>query len=121
MYSVNQYILRKSLGKDKYGISIRSSDMYQGFEYGGVRILVPHNGKLDLALDVSFTDKPSEGACDYSNKLPQSLDMKFEPVNGNDYFDAVIRMQYNDGDCKRSVRYDNTTRYKLHDGKFDPV
>ena len=109
------------IGKDKYGVSIRNSDMHQGFEYSGVRILVPRNGNLDLALDVSFTDKPSEGACEFSNKLPQSLDVKFEPANRNGYFDAVIRMQYNDGDCNKSVRYDKTTRYILRDGKYDPV
>lgn len=108
------------IGKNKYGVSIRDTDMSQGYESLGIRLLVPYNGKLVEALQDGFSESPSEGACD-PNPLPQSFDVKFVPVNNAEYFDIVTRAKFNEGNCEHYVRQNKVKRYRFHNGTYEPI
>lgn len=105
----------------KYGVAIRIADAHQGYEDLRAEILVPHHGNLDVALDVGYREKPGSGACEVVELLPQNVDMRFEPGKNSGYFDTVIQVQYNDGNCEHFVRHAETVRYQFHDGKYQPI
>lgn len=109
------------IGNDKFGVLIKVNDMHQGYEDIRYRILVPKNGRLILALDIGFSEQPSEGACEDVTNLLQSIDLNFEPTDDSEYFDITARFQFNDGDCKHIVRKDETLRYRLKDGEYKQI
>jgi hypothetical protein len=109
------------IGPAKYGVAIRSSDAHQGYEDLRGSILVPDHGKLNVALTVGYSERPGPGACLDVGLLPQGVNITFEPVGNSSYFDAVVQVQYNDGNCEHSVRVEKTVRYRFLNGKYEPI
>lgn len=111
------------IGPDKYGVSIHITDAHQGYQDNKFEILVSYQGKLNIALDAGYVERPGDAACiDDNVELPkQDLSLKFEPGKNPEYFDAIVRARYNDGACQHWVRKEETRRYQFHDGKFEPI
>lgn len=112
------------IGPDKYGVSIHITDAHQGYEDDRFEILVPYKGSLITALVDGFYEKPGDAAYIEGNNvelLPQDLSIKFVPGKNPEFYDAVVRARYNDGDSQKLVRKDQTNRYQFHDGKFEPI
>jgi hypothetical protein len=111
------------IGPEKYGVSIHITDAHQGYEDDRFVVLVPYQGNLNVALDAGFIEKPGDAAFTESNValLKQDLNIKFELGKNSEYFDAVVRARYNDGDSQHWVRKDETKRYQFRDGKFEPI
>jgi hypothetical protein len=111
------------IGPDKYGISIHITDAHQGYEDNRFEILVPYQGSLKIALDAGYIEKPGPAACidGHAALHNQDVSLKFEPGKNPEYFDAVVRVRYNDGECKHWTRKEETKHYQLHDGKFEPI
>lgn len=109
------------IGPKKYAVAMYIADAHQGYEDARVEILVPHDGKLEVALNTGYTEKPGDAACTNVPMSPQKVDVRFEPGKDSDYFDALVQLQFNEGTCEKFVRQDKTTRYRFHNGRYQPV
>jgi hypothetical protein len=108
------------VGEEKYGIEITESDEVRGFESFSIRVFIPVDQKLELALEIGAGGPEGDGPCENKNFPSQSLSVSYIPVPNSEYFDINASAEYNEGDCENNVRRETQTLYHLYNGKYSP-
>jgi hypothetical protein len=110
----------EKIGADKAGLVLRIQDVHQGYENKSTKLFISYNGKLNPVLEVGFGESPGPGAC-MEGAEAQSINVRFEPGNQSEYFDAVADIQYNEGNCGKLVVKKQSSRYRFAGGKYAQI
>lgn len=108
------------IGPDRYGLSVHITDAHQGYEDNRYLVIVPYKGKLLIALDSGFIEKPGSAAYieDDVELAEQNVSINFAQGNNLEYFDVVLKLNYNEAAGKEWHLKSETQHYTFKDGQY---
>ncbi len=105
------------IGSEKYGVMLSIMDVAQGYETKFIKLIVPYNGELNMALSVGFIEKPGSGACG-KRAHEQKVELNFDRTSDSDYFDVVAYITRNEGSCQKLSVHHEADHYRFVRGKY---
>lgn len=107
-----------ALGPQRWALRSRFHDVGGGYETHRERLLLQQRGRLVLALDEGFTDKPGPGACGPGAATQGTA---LQPLAGSEAAPRLeLILRYNEGACPAPQARVERRRYELRDGRFQP-